>query len=174
MHASWNLPLYFHPFESDVKGSADKDAWRERLMFAGTIPEKVMFADGAIMSSFPVDLFRSSNQRKQQPAQDAKGQSEVETPALAKVCVNVDMGRERNTPLKINDLQDLLVALASTSSNMNDRAYRHEHPEYKDCMVVSVLGEVHADPNLPSVCLLVITCQVGTSSRCTDQLPHTV
>ena len=58
--ASVSIPLFFQPFAvegiSSILGKGDK--WERLGSFTGTLPDKVLFADGGMMSNFPIDLFR--------------------------------------------------------------------------------------------------------------------
>ena len=58
--ASASIPLFFQPFTADnvseLIGSGDN--WERLGSFSGTLPNKVSFADGGLLSNFPIDLFK--------------------------------------------------------------------------------------------------------------------
>ena len=58
--ASASIPLFFQPFDvngiSELIGSSEK--WERLGSFTGTLPNKVSFADGGLLSNFPIDLFK--------------------------------------------------------------------------------------------------------------------
>ena len=57
--ASASIPLFFQPFT--VEGVADiiknSDNWARLGSFTGKLPNRVSFADGGLLSNFPIDLF---------------------------------------------------------------------------------------------------------------------
>jgi NTE family protein len=57
--ASASIPLFFQPFIVDgISHIIEKSEKWERLgSFTGTLPNKVSFADGGLLSNFPIDLF---------------------------------------------------------------------------------------------------------------------
>ena len=58
--ASVSIPIFFQPFIvngiSSLIGNVEK--WERLGSFSGTLPEAVAFADGGLLSNFPIDLFR--------------------------------------------------------------------------------------------------------------------
>lgn len=137
---SCSIPIYFKPFEHELPAQIFEKPpphtdWEQELLFGGqTLPKSVVFADGAILSTLPFQLFTSSPK-----------------PKLPKIGVTVDTGRERTAPLKIDCLSKYLQALSSTTRLLNDRSYRHQNPVYEDCMVVSLLcwwNKRHTDVRL--------------------------
>jgi predicted acylesterase/phospholipase RssA len=120
--ASSTIPVYFMPFKHVLPRGIDLKAtqalWKTELLFDGPVSESVVFADGAILSNLPINLFHSS------PG-----------PQLAKIGLMVTMGGERDAPLKIDSLQSYIAALSSTTRLLNDRSYRHDNPIYDDCIV---------------------------------------
>ena len=58
--ASASIPAFFQPFTVDrisqLIGNSDK--WERLGSFTGDLPDKVSFADGGLLSNFPIDLFR--------------------------------------------------------------------------------------------------------------------
>jgi hypothetical protein len=112
-----------HVLPQDIGLEATQALWKTELLFDGSLPESVVFTDGAILSNLPFNLFHSS------PG-----------PQLAKIGVMVTMGRERDAPLKIDCLQSYVKALSSTTRLLNDRSYQHDNPIYDDCIVVGVLN----------------------------------
>ena len=58
--ASASIPAFFQPFIVDgISGLIENGEKWERLgSFTGTLPDKVSFADGGLLSNFPIDLFR--------------------------------------------------------------------------------------------------------------------
>jgi len=57
--ASASIPAFFQPFT--VKGVSQitegSDKWEKLASYDGILPDKVTFADGGILSNFPIDLF---------------------------------------------------------------------------------------------------------------------
>ena len=58
--ASASIPVFFHPFTvsgiSDIIASGDE--WELLGCFTGKLPDRVSFADGGLLSNFPIDLFK--------------------------------------------------------------------------------------------------------------------
>jgi NTE family protein len=58
--ASASIPVFFQPFT--VYGIEDlimvSDKWKKLGSFTGTLPKRVSFADGGLLSNFPIDLFK--------------------------------------------------------------------------------------------------------------------
>jgi len=58
--ASASIPIFFQPFNacgiSGLIGSSDN--WEKLGKFTGNLPDKVAFADGGLLSNFPIDLFK--------------------------------------------------------------------------------------------------------------------
>ena len=58
--ASASIPVFFQPFTVDgisrLIESGDK--WERLGSFTGTLPDKVSFSDGGLLSNFPIDLFK--------------------------------------------------------------------------------------------------------------------
>ena len=59
--ASSAIPGFFQPYTvggvSKLIGSVER--WKQLGSFTGTLPDKVSFADGGLLSNFPIDLFKS-------------------------------------------------------------------------------------------------------------------
>ncbi|MCP5482286.1 MAG: patatin-like phospholipase family protein [Spirochaetales bacterium] len=59
VRASMSIPLFFHPLRARgirrIPGV--QAAWKERGRYRHTPPDEVLFADGGIMSNFPISLF---------------------------------------------------------------------------------------------------------------------
>ncbi|MCL2152437.1 MAG: patatin-like phospholipase family protein [Oscillospiraceae bacterium] len=57
--ASASIPIFFQPFTvSGVSGLiGNRENWEKLGSFTGNIPDKVSFADGGVLSNFPIDLF---------------------------------------------------------------------------------------------------------------------
>ena len=58
IRASMSIPLFFEPFRVKglPKGKEALERWG-KLGYRGKIPPEIVFADGGIMSNFPIDLF---------------------------------------------------------------------------------------------------------------------
>ncbi|MDR2018414.1 MAG: patatin-like phospholipase family protein [Syntrophobacterales bacterium] len=60
VRASASIPIFFQPFTVDgvsrIMESSDK--WKRLGSFTGTLPDKVSFTDGGMLSNFPIDLFK--------------------------------------------------------------------------------------------------------------------
>ena len=58
--AASSIPGFFQPFTvegiSNLIGKSEK--WEQLGNFTGPLPNRVMFADGGLMSNFPIDLFK--------------------------------------------------------------------------------------------------------------------
>jgi NTE family protein len=59
--ASASIPAFFQPFT--VSGISNlienNDKWARLGSFTGKLPDKISFADGGLLSNFPIDLFKS-------------------------------------------------------------------------------------------------------------------
>ncbi|MCL1983666.1 MAG: patatin-like phospholipase family protein [Clostridiales bacterium] len=60
VRASASIPVFFQPYTvngiSDLIGNSDK--WERLGGFTGKLSDKVSFADGGLLSNFPIDLFK--------------------------------------------------------------------------------------------------------------------
>lgn len=60
VHASLAVPYFFYPLEKEniprAGGRADGN-WIKYASFSGTIPDRVKFVDGGLLSNFPIDVF---------------------------------------------------------------------------------------------------------------------
>lgn len=62
VRASMSIPFFFHPFviENIPTGSAQWKKWNEATGLIASVPGKVMFMDGGIISNFPIDIFHDN------------------------------------------------------------------------------------------------------------------
>ena len=59
VRASMSIPFFFHPMRvTDVprRSEAAIRNWADMAGYTGDLPEEVLFADGGIISNFPIDL----------------------------------------------------------------------------------------------------------------------
>jgi len=58
--ASASIPAFFQPFTvGDISHLMENvERWERLGSFSGTLPNKVSFADGGLLSNFPIDLFK--------------------------------------------------------------------------------------------------------------------
>lgn len=69
VRASMSIPIFFQPFELDniPTDDASVERWKKEVNFVGTLPEKVVFVDGGIISNFPIDIFHNYNAQPTSP-----------------------------------------------------------------------------------------------------------
>ena len=74
VRASMSIPIFFQPFEVDDLPNDDASVrvWRDHFQFLGSLPEKVLFVDGGIISNFPIDIFHDYSKQPTSPTLGVK------------------------------------------------------------------------------------------------------
>ena len=111
VRASMSIPGFFQPHRVDlswVRGKTEVERqrirrrWRKKADFTGHLPHEVLFADGGIMSNFPIDLFHGQNEIPNLPT------------------FGVKLGIDRNQAHDINNLQDYAKIMFDGVRNLRD------------------------------------------------------
>lgn len=123
VRASMSIPAFFEPKRislSWVKGKTEAERshmrrrWRKDASFTGLLPDTVLFADGGIMSNFPIDLFHGDNQIPNRPT------------------FGVKLGIDRNQAHKTDSLLSYAETMFDGVRNLRDFEFLKANPEYKD------------------------------------------
>lgn len=123
VRASMSIPGFFEPkrvsLEWAHQGSEKvqeerRRDWRRRADFTGKIPREILFADGGLMSNFPIDLFHGDNQIPNRPT------------------FGVKLGIDRNSAHEPNGIISFTAQLLDGIRNLRDFEFLRNNPEYKD------------------------------------------
>ncbi len=123
VRASMSIPAFFQPHRVDLSWVRDKDEqerddmrrrWRRLAHFTGHLPDEVLFADGGIMSNFPIDIFHGQNEIPNLPT------------------FGVKLGIDRNQSHAIDNLRDYVKIMFDGVRNLRDFEFLRANPEYKD------------------------------------------
>ena len=123
VRASMSIPGFFQPHRVKltwVRGKSEEERdqmrrrWRRQADFTGRLPNEVLFADGGIMSNFPIDLFHGQNEIPNLPT------------------FGVKLGIDRNQAHDINNLRDYAKTMFDGVRNLRDFEFLRANPEYKD------------------------------------------
>lgn len=117
VRASMSIPFFFIPFEiKDIPGAgkpADMN-WINTANYYGTIPEKVKFVDGGLISNFPINVFHATPRRV--PRKPTFG---VKLSSYRRECANVD------------DLGGFIGSIVSTMRHDSDNEFLLQNPDYR-------------------------------------------
>ncbi|MFN8357568.1 MAG: patatin-like phospholipase family protein [Spirosomataceae bacterium] len=115
IRASLSVPLLFTPFKISMENApSDLEPWRKIANFHGArLPKEAIFVDGALMSNFPIDVFRHDTTHEYCPT------------------LGVKLGFDRNEFLEVNNILDVLNCCMDASINLRDFEFLQFHPEYQ-------------------------------------------
>ncbi len=117
VRASMSVPFFFVPFEIDNIPNAGKpadDSWDKYANFCGTIPKKVKFVDGGMISNFPINIFHSPTGTT--PRKPTFG---VKLSTYRSECSNVD------------DLGGFIASMISTMRFDADNEFLIQNPDFE-------------------------------------------
>lgn len=117
VRASMSVPFFFVPFEIDNIPDAGKPAsleWISGANYFGTIPRKVKFVDGGMISNFPINVFHTSSLRL--PRKPTFG---VKLSSYRRECANVD------------DLRGFIGSMVSTMRHDADNEFLLQNPDFR-------------------------------------------
>ncbi|OAV43694.1 patatin-like phospholipase family protein [Lewinella sp. 4G2] len=123
VRASMSIPAFFEPQRVnlgwiDELPEAERDAmrrsWRREAAFTGNLPKEILFADGGIMSNFPIDLFHGDNQIPNRPT------------------FGVKLGIDRAVAHPTHSLISFARTMFDGVRNLRDFEFLRANPEYKD------------------------------------------
>ena len=117
VRASMSVPFFFVPFEIDNIPDAGKPAsqvWINEANYFGTIPEKVKFVDGGMISNFPINVFHTKSLRL--PRKPTFG---VKLSSYRRNCADVD------------DLRGLIGSMVSTMRHDSDNEFLLQNPDFR-------------------------------------------
>ncbi len=117
VRASMSVPFFFVPFEIDNIPDAGKPAnakWITEAYYFGTIPKKVKFVDGGMISNFPINVFHTKSGRL--PRKPTFG---VKLSSYRRECANVD------------DLSGFIGSMISTMRHDSDNEFLLRNPDFK-------------------------------------------
>ncbi len=114
VRASMSVPIFFYPFvlENLPNDAAAADRWAQLANYHGTIPPKVYFADGGIMSNFPISLFHKN------------GVPDAPT-------FGVKIGLDRNNYNANASFGQYLGAALGAMMSFSDNDFIVQHPDYR-------------------------------------------
>lgn len=126
VRASMSIPLFFEPFEVKDVPRKDKaaDLWAN-YGYEGHLPRSVKFADGGLMSNFPIELFHNPKSREIPLA-----------PTLG-----ARLGSERIKPNTTERPLQYLFAAFNASRRCNDNEFLQHHPDYSHLVTYIPTGD---------------------------------
>jgi NTE family protein len=117
VRASMSVPFFFVPFEIDNipgAGQPANESWIKHANFHGSIPQKVKFVDGGMISNFPIKVFHSKSGVV--PRKPTFG---VKLSAYRDECADVD------------DLGGFVGSMISTMRHDADDEFLIQNPDFK-------------------------------------------
>jgi NTE family protein len=117
VRASMSVPFFFVPFEIDNiphAGEPANEAWEKYANYSGTIPEKVKFVDGGMISNFPINVFHS-------PAGTGP----------RKPTFGVKLSTYRNHYAVVDDLGGFIGSMISTMRFDADNEFLIQNPDFE-------------------------------------------
>ena len=112
--ASMSIPGFFQPMEvtgvSDITDADEK--WATLCSFAGEIPDRITFADGGLLSNFPISLFHQPRVPRA-PTFGAR------------------LGSNSRVVNEIDSLGGYVGNLFSSLQHNNDYDFIYKHPDYR-------------------------------------------
>lgn len=117
VRASMSVPFFFVPFEIDNIPGAGQPAsheWIRDANYFGTIPQKVKFVDGGMISNFPINVFHTKSGRL--PRKPTFG---IKLSAYRRECANVD------------DLRGFIGSMVSTMRHDADNEFLIQNPDFR-------------------------------------------
>lgn len=120
--ASMSIPFFFHPFTVN-ECSSNPELWRDMAGYEGTLPKRVMFMDGGIMSNFPINVFHQPYRVPTAPTFGAK------------------IGIEGTEPAEITKSSQLLGAVFDAARHTLDSDFIKANPDYKHLVKMIDTGD---------------------------------
>lgn len=117
VRASMSVPFFFIPFE--ISGIPDagqpaNESWIKHANFHGSIPEKVKFVDGGMISNFPINVFH------------AKPGNTPRKPTFG-----VKLSTYRDESANLDDLGGFIGSMISTMRHDSDNAFLIDNPDFQ-------------------------------------------
>lgn len=117
VRASMSVPFFFVPFEVEniPKGGepADKE-WVQHAYYFGTIPKKVKFVDGGMISNFPINVFH-----------------EKARPHPRKPTFGVKLSSYRQEFAEVDDLGSFIGSMVSTMRHDSDNEFLLHNQDFQ-------------------------------------------
>lgn len=115
VRASMSIPLFFQPMKvSGVDRIPNSDEkWAERFPFGGEVPATAVFADGGVLSNFPINLFHETGKVPLAPT------------------FGVKLGKDYKKRNKIENIFHYLFSLFNTAQSNADNEFILAHKDYK-------------------------------------------
>ena len=117
VRASMSVPFFFIPFEiSGIPnaGQPANESWIKHANFHGSIPEKVKFVDGGMISNFPINVFH------------AKPGNTPRKPTFG-----VKLSTYRDESANLDDLGGFIGSMISTMRHDSDNAFLIDNPDFQ-------------------------------------------
>jgi NTE family protein len=118
VRASMSVPFFFVPFEIGNiprAGQPANDLWIEQANFHGSIPPKVKFVDGGMISNFPINVFHSNSRS-----------------IPRKPTFGVKLSTYRDQCSDVDDLGGFVGSMISTMRHDSDNEFLIQNPDFKN------------------------------------------
>lgn len=114
VRASMSIPIFFQPFEIDNLPNDDASIliWRNQFNFQGTMPDKIVFVDGGIISNFPIDIFHDYSKQPSSPT------------------LGVKIGYDRSKCNNTSSFIDYIGAIFWSSAHCLDNEFIMRNPDF--------------------------------------------
>ncbi len=117
VRASMSVPFFFVPFEIDNVvngGEPANESWRLYANYYGTIPKKVKFVDGGMLSNFPINVFHF-----------------IPGATPRKPTFGVRLSTYRNEFVDVTDMGGFLGSMVSTMRHDSDNEFLIKNPDFE-------------------------------------------
>ena len=124
VRASMSIPVFFFPFrlKNLPRGRDAVKCWKQKAGYLGKLPREVLFADGGIMSNFPINLFH----RDGVPSRPTLG---------------VKLGVDRTGPQDLDKPLAYLGGLVNASRHAADYDFIARNPAYRHLVAYIPTGD---------------------------------
>ena len=117
VRASMSVPFFFVPFEvKNIPGAGEPATgdWIKLANFYGTVPRRVKFVDGGMVSNFPINVFHAK-------------------PGVVprKPTFGVKLSSYRQESAKVDDLGGFMGAMISTMRHDSDNEFLLQNPDFR-------------------------------------------
>jgi len=121
--ASMSIPGFFQPMEvNGVSSISDvTQKWSAICSFDGNIPDKITFADGGLLSNFPISIFHQMRVPNA-PTFGAK------------------LGSQSRVVNEINSIGEYMGKLFSSLQHNNDHEFIYKNPDYRELITYIPTG----------------------------------
>lgn len=125
VRASMSIPYFFSPLQiTDIPdGPEARKNWEDTVSYMGEPPQTCYFADGGILSNFPIDVFHKRNTVPRLPT------------------FGIRLGDNRNQANRISNPTNLFGAMFNSLRHLHDYDFILKNPDYRLLIEKIDIGE---------------------------------